>query len=64
MWDRRSLYVVCQLPPGTGSTAELHFMQSVFAALKKLGVADKDIQTANFSVSPQYANGTTTSRRI
>src|SRR5471032_237716 len=31
-------------------------MQSVFAALKKLGVADKDMQTANFSVSPQMAN--------
>jgi hypothetical protein len=34
-------------------------MQSVFAALKKLGVADKDMQTSNFSVSPQMsdANG-------
>ena len=31
-------------------------MQSVFAALKKIGVADKDMQTANFSVSPQMAN--------
>ena len=31
-------------------------MQSVFAALKKIGVADKDMQTANFSVSPQVAN--------
>ena len=31
-------------------------MQSVFAALKKLGVEDKDMQTANFSVSPQIAN--------
>jgi uncharacterized protein YggE len=30
-------------------------MQSVFAALKKLGLADKDMQTANFSVSPQMA---------
>ena len=28
-------------------------MQSVFAALKKLGLADKDMQTSNFSVSPQ-----------
>ena len=26
-------------------------MQAVLAALKKLGVADKDIQTRNFSVS-------------
>jgi len=32
-------------------------MQSVFAALKEIGVGDKDIQTANFSVSPQMANG-------
>jgi uncharacterized protein YggE len=32
-------------------------MQSVFAVLKKLGVADKDMQTANFSVSPQMADG-------
>lgn len=31
-------------------------MQSVFAALKKLGIADKDMQTANFSVSPQMTN--------
>ena len=30
-------------------------MQSVFAALKKLGLADKDMQTANFSVWPQMA---------
>ena len=30
-------------------------MQAVFAALKKLGIADKDMQTANFSVSPQMA---------
>jgi uncharacterized protein YggE len=32
-------------------------MQGVMAALKKLGVPDKDIQTSNFSISPQYANG-------
>jgi uncharacterized protein YggE len=32
-------------------------MQAVFAALKKLGVADKDMQTANFSISPQMSNG-------
>ena len=31
-------------------------MQAVMAAIKKLGVPDKDIRTANFSVSPQYAN--------
>jgi uncharacterized protein YggE len=32
-------------------------MKTVFAALEKLGVAEKDIQTANFFVSPQYSNG-------
>ncbi|MBN9547004.1 MAG: SIMPL domain-containing protein [Alphaproteobacteria bacterium] len=32
-------------------------MQAVLAALKKQGVPDKDIQTSNFSISPQYANG-------
>jgi hypothetical protein len=32
-------------------------MQGILAALKKLGVADRDIQTRNFSVHPQYANG-------
>jgi uncharacterized protein YggE len=31
-------------------------MQGVMAALKKQGVADKNIQTAQFSVSPQYAS--------
>jgi uncharacterized protein YggE len=32
-------------------------MQGVFAALKKLGVADKDMQTSNFSVSPMMSDG-------
>ena len=32
-------------------------MKSVFASLEKLGVAEKNIQTVNFSVSPQYATG-------
>jgi uncharacterized protein YggE len=31
-------------------------MQGVFSALKKLGIADQDMQTANFSVSPRMAN--------
>ena len=31
-------------------------MQAVMAALRKQGVADKNIQTSQFSVSPQYAN--------
>ena len=32
-------------------------MKGVFAALAKLGVPEKNIQTANFFVSPQYSNG-------
>lgn len=32
-------------------------MKTVFAALEKMGVAQKDIQTVNFSVSPQYTSG-------
>jgi hypothetical protein len=32
-------------------------MNGVFAALKKLGVPDRDIQTSGFSVFPQYTNG-------
>jgi len=31
-------------------------MQAVMAAIKKLGVPDKDIRTSNFSISPRYAN--------
>src|SRR5690349_15475319 len=29
-------------------------MTRIFAALKKAGIADEDMQTSNFSVSPQY----------
>ena len=32
-------------------------MTGVFAALKKLGVAEKNIQTTGFNISPQYTNG-------
>jgi uncharacterized protein YggE len=39
-------------------------MQAVIAALKKLGVPDKNIQTSNFSVSPQYANGNGEAPRV
>ena len=37
-------------------------MNAVFATLKRAGIADKDMQTSNFSVQPQYAtdkNGNT-----
>ncbi len=40
-------------------------MKGVFAALEKLGVPQKNIQTANFFVSPQYTNGdNNTARRL
>jgi uncharacterized protein YggE len=39
-------------------------MQAVMTAIKKLGVADKDIRTSNFSVSPQYANSNSEAPRI
>src|ERR1700744_1418252 len=32
-------------------------MQSVFATLRKMGVPEKNIQTTNFYISPQYTNG-------
>lgn len=34
--------------------ANSHAMNQVFAALKRLGIPDKSIQTSDFSVSPQY----------
>jgi uncharacterized protein YggE len=37
-------------------------MTGVFAALKKAGIAEKNIQTINFSVSPQYTNGANNER--
>jgi uncharacterized protein YggE len=39
-----------------GLAANGRRMQSVFAALKQLGVPDKDMQTSNFSVSPQMSD--------
>jgi uncharacterized protein YggE len=42
-------------------------MNAVFATLKRLGIPDKDIQTSNFSLSPQYQvykPGTTGPQRI
>lgn len=38
-------------------TANTARMKGVFDALRKLGVAEKNIQTVNFSVSPQYTGG-------
>ncbi|HWF64007.1 MAG TPA: SIMPL domain-containing protein [Rhizomicrobium sp.] len=39
-------------------------MQAMLAALKSLGVPDKDIQTRNFSVRPQYATGNGEAPRV
>ena len=42
-------------------------MNAVFVTLKKLGIADNDIQTSNFSLSPQYQTykpGTSGPQRI
>jgi len=40
-------------------------MNAVFAALKKLGIPDRNIQTSGFSVFPQYTNGeNNTARRL
>lgn len=39
-------------------------METVMAALRKQGIPDKDIQTSNFSISPQYANGNGEAPRI
>lgn len=48
--------------------ANTRAMNGVFAALKKLGVPDRAIQTSNFSVQPQYPaynpNGQQETRRI
>lgn len=41
--------------PDAALAANNSKMETVFAALKKLGIPDKMIQTSNFSVSPQYA---------
>jgi len=39
-------------------------MKTVFSALQKLGIPDKNIQTMNFSVSPQYATGNNEAPRL
>jgi uncharacterized protein YggE len=46
-------------------SANASAMNSVFAALKRMGVQDKNIQTSNFSVEPQYApyNANSTDRQ-
>lgn len=43
-------------------TANTARMKNVFEALRKLGVPEKNIQTINFSVSPQYTGGNNNER--
>lgn len=50
--------VTTNAPTAAGAlAANSSRMNTVFAALKKMGVAEKNIQTVGFSVSPQYTNG-------
>ncbi len=50
--------VTTSAPTAAGAlAANSSRMNTVFAALKKLGVAEKNIQTIGFNVSPQYTNG-------
>jgi uncharacterized protein len=56
--------VTSEAPTAAALSANTARMQSVFAALKKLGIADKDMQTANFSVSPQMMNGNNQPPRV
>jgi uncharacterized protein len=39
-------------------------MKMVFTSLRNLGIADKNIQTLNFSVTPQYANSNNAPARL
>jgi uncharacterized protein YggE len=39
-------------------------MKTVFAALQKLGIPEKNIQTVNFSISSQYATGNNEAPRL
>ena len=48
--------VVTQAPSAAAAlAANSRAMNAVFDTLKRAGIADKNIQTSNFSVSPQYA---------
>lgn len=50
-----SLGVVTEAPTAAGAlSANSEQMNSVIAALRKAGIADKDIQTSGLNLSPQY----------
>ncbi len=56
--------VTANAPSAAGAlSANTSRMNQVFDALKKLGVADRNIQTVGFSVFPQYTNGDNNSPR-
>lgn len=60
-----SVGVSAQAPTAAAAlSANTARMQAVMAALKKQGIPDKDIQTSNFSISPQYANGNGQAPRV
>ena len=53
-------------PVGHGERRDQHNaarMERVRAALKRAGIADRDIQTSNISLNPEYRYVRTTSRR-
>jgi uncharacterized protein YggE len=41
---------------GAALAANTRAMNAVFATLKKAGIADKDMQTSDFSIQPQYSS--------
>jgi len=48
----------------TALDANSTHMKMVFAALRKLGIPDKNVQTLNFTVTPQYANSNNEPARL
>ncbi len=51
------LGVQSQAPTSSAALADNNTkMEALIAKLKELGIADKDIQTSNFSISPTYGN--------
>lgn len=57
--------VVSQAPTAAGAlAANSRAMNQVFDTLKRAGIADKQIQTSDFSVSPQYKTTTNGPQRI
>ncbi len=50
--------VTTSAPTAAGAlSANTDRMRTLFAAIRKLGVPEKNVQTVNFSISPQYTDG-------